>query len=92
MAYRDKPELYLGRPTREERRRHNHTLWLMPIIVLAPNLGRIAKAIGFKASYDVVLAATILLTGVCIVGAYLSYKAARAQAARDLAELTDPQR
>lgn len=92
VAYRDRPDLYLGRPTARERRQRYDILWLMPVLVLAPNLGRIVKALGFKASYNLVLGSTIVFTGVCIVGAYLSYKAARAQPARDLAELTDPER
>ena len=89
MAYRDKPDLYLGRPTPEERRKQRHLMWLMPLFVLAPNLGRIAKWLGFRASYNLVLAATVVMTIACIAGAILSYRATRAQVAQDLAELTD---
>ena len=92
MAYRDKPDLSLGRPTAQERRERYYFLWLLPVIVLAPNLGKIGKALGFKASYNLVLGATIFLTAACIIGAYLSYKGARAQAARDVAELTNLRR
>lgn len=89
MAYREKPEIY-GELTRQERRERYYILWLAPLWALGPNLGRISHALGFRASYEVVFILTIAMALICFIGAFVSYKRARTQAARDLAELTGP--
>ena len=88
MAYRDKPELY-GTSTPEERRQRRYVLWILPVIFVAPNMGRIVKAIGFDATYEITLIGTVTLGVACLVGGVLSYRSAKAQAARDIADLTD---
>ena len=92
MGYRDKPDLYLRPPTREERRQKYYILWLFPMILLGPNIGRIADTLGFKATHEIALYGTIFMGLVCVVGAIISYKSARKTAARDLEELTDPKK
>ena len=69
-----------------------YLLWLFPLILLGPNLGRIANALGFRASRETLLYGTIVMGAVCIVGAVISYRSARTMAARDLAELTSSER
>lgn len=91
MAYRDKPDLFPD-PTPEERREQRYILWIMPMIVVAPNLGRLMRALGLEASQPTMVAATVLMGLGCLAGAVFSYRAARAQTARDLAELTGPRR
>ena len=92
MAYREKPTLYGDPPTPEERRQKRYLLWLFPLLLLAPNLGRIADALGFKASRETLLYGTIVMGVVCIVGAIISFRSARTMAARDVVELTNPER
>jgi hypothetical protein len=89
VAYRDKPELY-GTSTPEERRQRRYVLWILPVIFVAPNVGRIVKAIGFNATYQITFIGTIVLGVTCLAGGLLSYRSAKAQAARDIAELSDP--
>jgi len=56
---------------------------------VAPNLGRIVRAIGFNASYQIVAIGTVGLGVACLAGAIISYRSAKAQAARDLADLIE---
>jgi hypothetical protein len=90
VAYREKPDG--PRRTPEERRQQRYILWLLPMVVFGMNSVHIARALGFKASYEIALYGTIFLGVVCIVGAIISYKSARATSARDLEELTHPKR
>jgi hypothetical protein len=90
VAYRDKPELYSVRPSPEERRQRQYIFWLIPLW-LTPGLVRIAKTFGFEASHEVLLAGTVVMAIVCVAGAIISYRAARVQVERDLADLTPPQ-
>jgi len=88
VAYRDKPELY-GTSTPQERRERHYILWILPVMFVAPNLGRIVRAIGFNASYQIVAIGTVGLGVACLAGAVISYRSAKAQAARDLADLIE---
>ena len=92
VAYRDTRNLYGGDPPPEEPRSKRYVLWLLPLLVLGANIGRIAKALGFKASSDALLVGTIVMGLVFIVGAIIAYGSARAAAARDLEELIHPRR
>ncbi len=87
MAYRERPELWPSRPTAEQRRQQRYIFWLLPLWVICPNITRITKLLGFKLSYNVALYGTIAMGIVCIVGAIISYRSARAAVARDLAEM-----
>ena len=89
MAYREKPDLYPD-PTPEERRQQRYILWLLPLFVLAPNLGRLTRALGLKASQPILVGVTVLMAIGCIAGAIYSYRITRAQTARDLAEVERP--
>ena len=82
MAYRLKPDLNGARPTPEERRQQRYILWLLPPIVLGPNIVSIARELGFHAPRAVALYALIVIFVVCIAGAIISYRSARATAAR----------
>ena len=89
MSYREKqPVAALAEPPAERRKQQQFVLWLLPIIILAPNLGRFAKLLGLKATYAIVLGGTVAMTAICIMGAIVSYRSARATVARDMAELT----
>lgn len=92
VGYRERPELWPSRPSAEERRQQRYVLWLLPVWVVCPNVTRIAKLVGFKLSYEVALCATIAMGVICIVGAIVSYRSARAAAARDLAAMTPKER
>lgn len=92
VAYRDKPDLYGGPPTPEERRRARHVLWLFPPILLGLNLEKIARALGFKATREIALYGTILMGIICIVGAIISYRSAKKSAEQHIAELTNPEK
>jgi hypothetical protein len=92
VAYRDKPNLYGARPTREERRQQRYIFWLLPFVVLGTNSVSIARALGFKASHEIALYGVIIMGIVCIAGAIISYRSARAAAAREVEELTHPKR
>jgi hypothetical protein len=91
VAYRDKPDLFGGPPTLEERRQARPVIWLFPLILLGPHLDEIAHALGFKATREIALYGTILMGIICIAGAILSYRSARAAAAQHIAELTNPE-
>lgn len=88
MANRDKAEPGDDPNAMEQRAARRFVLFLLPMIVVAPNVVRIARLLGFKATYSVVLFATVAMTVICVVGGVIAYRNARAQAARDLAELT----
>jgi hypothetical protein len=88
VSNRNKPDLYGDPPTPEERRQARYLFWVLPLVLIAPNAGRLGKALGIKASHDVLLYGTIGMGVVCIAGAILSYRSARIKVARDLAELT----
>jgi hypothetical protein len=88
VAYRDKPEIYGDPNTPESQQAQLYLLWLLPSFVVAPNLGRIAKFLGFRGAYEVLLFIAIATSILCIVGAIFAYRNARAQASRDLDELT----
>jgi hypothetical protein len=90
LSYRDKSDIFGGPPTPAERRQQLYILWLLPMIVLGTNSVRIARALGFKRSHEIALYGTIFMGVVCIVGAILSYRSARAVARRDLEQLTRP--
>ena len=87
MAYRERRELWPSRPTAEQRRQQRYIFWLLPLWVVCPNITRIAKLLGFNLSYEVALYGTVAMGIVCVVGAIVSYRRARAAAARDLAEM-----
>lgn len=88
VAYRQKPEIHGTPESPQSKESRLYILWLLPAVFLAPNLGRIAKWLGFKATYDIGVFVAVAMTFVCIVGGVLAYRQARAQAARDLRELT----
>lgn len=69
-----------------QRRNQRNFLWLMPLLVLGPNIGRFAQTFGFEPARQTLLLLTFLLGGVCLGGMVLGYKQARAQAARDVSE------
>jgi hypothetical protein len=91
VAYRSKPDLNGARPTPEERSQQRYILWLLPPIVLGSNSVNIARALGFHAAREVALYGVIVMGMVCIVGAILSYRSARAAVARHVEELTHPE-
>ena len=80
VAYRDKPEIYGDPDTPDSKQAHLYLLWLLPSFILAPNLGRIARFLGFRAAYEVVLFITVATSILCIVGAILAWRNARTQA------------
>ena len=90
MAYRQKPDLYGSPVSPAERRQQRYVLWLLPPIVLGTNSVQIAHALGFKASREIALYGVIIVGVVCIAGAIISYRSARAAAARHVEELTHP--
>jgi hypothetical protein len=90
VAYRSKPDLNGAPQTPEERRQQRYILWLLPPIVLGPNSVSIARALGFHASREVALYGVMVMGVVCIVGAIVSYRNARAAVARHVEELTHP--
>jgi hypothetical protein len=90
VAYREKPELYGSSLTPTERRQQRYVLWLLPPVALATNSVPIARALGFKASHEIALYGVIIMGVVCIAGAVISYRSARAAAARDIEELVHP--
>lgn len=88
MSYRDKPDLYGLPPTAETRKQQRYVFWLLPMIVLGTNSVSIARALGFKAAHQVALYGVIVMGVVCIAGAIIAYRSARADAARHIEELT----
>ena len=56
--------------------------------MLGTNIVPIARALGFKATHEIALYGLIVMGLVCIAGAVISYRSARAQAARDIQEMT----
>jgi hypothetical protein len=86
VAYRDKPDLNGDPNTSESKAARRYVFGLLPFVVLAPNAGRIAQLIGFKATYVGVLFVTIATAAICLVGGVMAYRNAQAQAARDAAE------
>lgn len=88
MAYRDKPDIYGDPDSAQSKEARRYFLWILPWVVIAPNLGRIAHLLGFTATYDVVVFITIAMAIFCITAGILAYRNARRQAARDLEELT----
>lgn len=89
MAYRNKPAIYGDPETAQSKEARRHLLWILPWVIIAPNLRRIANLLGFTATYDLVAFITVALTILCIMGCILSYRSARRQAARDVQELTE---
>lgn len=89
MAYRDKPDIFGDPDTAQSKEARRHLLWILPWVVIAPNLRRIANVLGFTATYNVVAFITIAMMIFCIMGGILSYRSARRQAARDVQELTE---
>ena len=87
MAYRHKPDLNGDPNTSQSKAARRYVFGLLPFVILAPNAGRIARLLGFEATYDTVLIATIVTGVVCIVGGVMAYGNAKAQAAHDAADL-----
>jgi hypothetical protein len=92
VAYRDKPDLYGSPLGPAERKQQRYILWLLPPIVLGTNSVSIARALGFKAAHQIALYGVIIMGVVCIAGAIISYRNARAEAAQHVEELTHPKR
>lgn len=90
MAYREKPDLYGSPLSPAERRQQRYILWVLPPVVLGTNSVSIARALGFKASHEIALYGVIIMGLVCIAGAIISYRSARAAAAREIEALTHP--
>jgi hypothetical protein len=88
VAYRDKPDVYGSPLTADERKQQRHILWLLPMVVLGTNSVSIARALGFKASYEIAFYSVIIMGVVCIAGAIISYRSARTAAARHIEDLT----
>jgi hypothetical protein len=91
VAYREKPDLYGSALTPAERRQRRYLLWLLPPVLLGSNSVSIAREFGFKISHEIALYGVILMGVVCIAGAIISDRSARAAAARDIEELTHPE-
>lgn len=87
MAYRQKPDLNGDPNTNESRTARLYIFGLLPFVVLAPNLGRIAHLLGFETSYQTILFVTVVMTGVCVLGGIMAYRNAQRQVARDAADL-----
>jgi len=58
-------------------------------MILGPNLGSYSRGLGLHLSYPMMVGVTLVMGMVCIVGAIISYRSARAKVDRDLADIAD---